>query len=92
MSEGTHSYYDWQVSTLMLAYDAVEPIGRDDDKRQAERQQSVEKELQKMVHEVIPEEYRRDPEREFPPQVVMLLTRAVLQRAAGIVGLLSEAA
>ena len=31
MSETTHSYYDWQVSTLLLAYDAVEPLGRDDE-------------------------------------------------------------
>ncbi len=88
MSEGTHSYYDWQVSTLMLAYDVVEPIDRDDSLRQNQRQEAVEKELQKMVHEVIPEEYRKNPEREFPPQVVMLLTRAVLERAARIVGLL----
>ena len=28
MAEGTHSYYDWQVSTLMLAYDTVEPLDR----------------------------------------------------------------
>jgi hypothetical protein len=90
MSEGTHSYYDWQVSTLMLAYDVAEPIARDDDKKQNQRQQHVEKELQQMVHEVIPEEYRSNPEREFPPQVVMLLTKAVLQRAGRIVGLLPE--
>jgi hypothetical protein len=92
MSEGTHSYYDWQVSTLMLAYDVAEPIGRDDDAKQNQRQQAVEKELQRMVHEVIPEEYRNNPDREFPPQVVMLLTRAVLQRAGRIVGLLPEGA
>lgn len=91
MSEGTHSYYDWQVSTLMLAYDVVQPLRRDDDQRQNERQQDVEKELQEMVNRVIPEEYRRNPEKEFPPKVVMLLTRAVLERSARIVGLLPAA-
>jgi hypothetical protein len=42
MSSGTHSYYDWQVSTLMLAYDVAEPIERTDEARLAARQQEVE--------------------------------------------------
>jgi hypothetical protein len=87
MSEPTHSYYDWQVSTLMLAYDAVEPLARDDDARLAERQQRVEEELHRMAHEVLPEDYRRDPQREFPPEVVVMLTRATLKRACQIIGL-----
>ena len=41
MSQATHSYYDWQVSTLMLAYDAVEPLGRYDESALAARQQRV---------------------------------------------------
>ena len=87
MSEATHSYYDWQVSTLMLAYDAVEPLGRHDESALARRQQQVEEELHQMVHEVLPEDYRRDPQREFPPEVVVMLTRATIRRAAEIVGL-----
>ena len=88
MSEGTHSYYDWQVSTLMLAYDAVEPLDRRDEPALAKRQQQVEEELRRMVHEVLPDDYRRNPEREFPPEVVVTLTRATLRRAAEIVGLI----
>ena len=88
MSEPTHSYYDWQVSTLLLAYDAVEPLARDDEANLARRQRAVEEELHRMAHEVLPEDYRRDPEREFPPEVVVMLTRATLRRAATIVGLL----
>jgi len=88
MSEATHSYYDWQVSTLLLAYDAVEPLGRDDEEGLARRQRAVEEELHRLAHEVLPENYRRNPEREFPAEVVVLLTRATLRRAATIVGLL----
>jgi hypothetical protein len=87
MSEPTHSYYDWQVSTLMLAYDAIEPLARDDEARLARRQQQVEEELHRMVHAVLPEDYRRDPQREFPPEVVVMLTRATLRRAGQILGL-----
>jgi hypothetical protein len=91
MSSGTHSYYDWQVSTLMLAYDVAEPIARTDEERLAKRQQDVELELHHIAHAVLPQDYREHPERDFPPQVVMEMTRATLRRAAVIVGLLPAA-
>ena len=28
MAEQTHGYYEWQVQTLMLAYDVVQPLAR----------------------------------------------------------------
>jgi hypothetical protein len=86
-SEGTHSYFDWQVSTLMLAYDVVDPIPRSEDRRVAERQQEVEREIHALAQATIPPTYREHPELNFPPAVVMLLTRATLRRAAEIVGL-----
>jgi hypothetical protein len=88
MSSATHSYYDWQVSTLLLAYDAVDPISRDDVEALAKRQQDVELELHKMVHATLPPDYLSNPARDFPPEVVIDLTRATLRRAAAIVGLL----
>jgi hypothetical protein len=72
----------------LLAYDAVEPLAREDEAKLAQRQREVEEELHRMAHEVLPEDYRRNPEREFPPDVVVLLTQATLRRAAAIVGLL----
>ena len=87
-SEGTHSYFDWQVSTLMLAYDVIDPIPRSDDKRQSERQQQVHQEIYDMAQANIPPAYKNKPELDFPPAVVMLLTRATLKRASQIVGLL----
>jgi hypothetical protein len=86
MADATHSYYDWQVSTLMLAYDATDPIPRSDEKRLAERQQAVEKEIHDLAHATIPPAYRENPGMEFPPAVVILLTRATLKRAAEVAG------
>jgi hypothetical protein len=88
MSQATHSYYDWQVSTLLLAYDAVEPLRRDDVEALAARQQKVELELHDMAHAILPEDYRNNPQRDFPPEVVVAFTKATLRRAATIVGLL----
>jgi hypothetical protein len=88
MSSGAHNYYDWQVSTLLLAYDSIEPLARDDEGNLARRQQAVEEELRRLVHEVLPEDYKQNPQREFPPEVVILLTRATLRRAASIIGLI----
>ncbi|HEY7116264.1 MAG TPA: hypothetical protein VH475_06750 [Tepidisphaeraceae bacterium] len=88
MSHATHSYYDWQVSTLLLAYDAVEPLARDDVEALARRQQDVERELQQMVQALLPADYRDNPQRDFPPELVIELTKATLRRAASIVKLL----
>ena len=88
MSEGTHSYYDWQVSTLLLAYDVVDPITREDVEALAKRQQDVELELHQMVHTILPEDYRSNPGRDFPPALVIELTRATLRRASAIAGLI----
>jgi hypothetical protein len=85
-SHGSHSYYEWQVSTLMLAYDVVEPIPRSDDERIAKRQQAVENEVHEIAHRLIPAAYRENPQLEFPPAIVMLMTRATLKRANEIVG------
>jgi len=87
MSSATHSYYDWQVSTLLLAYDVVDPIARTDEARLVARQQEVEMELHRMAHAILPADYLENPGRDFPPEVVMEMTRATLRRAAAIVGL-----
>jgi hypothetical protein len=84
---GQHSYVDWQVSTLMLAYDAMEPLHRDDMEGLARREQDVVLELQRLARAVIPVEYLMNPQSEYPPEVVMLLTRATVARAALIMGM-----
>jgi hypothetical protein len=87
MAEGTHSYFDWQVSTLMLAYDTVEPLTRDDAEQQARREEGVRQELYQLAHAVLPDDYLKNPSADFPPEIVMLLTRATVARAAQIMGM-----
>jgi hypothetical protein len=84
----THSYYDWQVSTLLLAYDAADPLSREDAEALAKRQQAVELELHDLAHAILPRSYLDNPQTDFTPEVVIEMTRATLRRAAVIVGLL----
>ena len=86
--DSTHSYFDWQVSTLMLAYDVVDPVSRDDLAAQQARQQRAEEEVRDLALAAIPEEFQRDETRELTPEVVMQMTRSTLKRASEIVGLL----
>ena len=86
MSEQTHSYLDWQISTLMLAYDVVDPLPRNADKLLHEREEKVRQELKDLVHATLPKEYLENPEREFPSSMVKMLTRATLRRASQIAG------
>ena len=87
-STGTHGYYEWQVNTLMLAYDVVDPLPRADLKGQHERQHAVEREVREIALRVIPPDAQADEARELSPQVVMNMTRATLKRAAEVVGFL----
>lgn len=86
--EPTHSYFDWQVSTLMLAYDVTDPLGREDVAAQQARQEQVEREVRDIALSIIPPEYQRDATRELTPEIVVQMTRATLRRASQIVGLL----
>ena len=87
-AEGSHGYWDWQVSTLMLAHDTVDPIGRDDLAAQQKRQEAVEREVRDVALSVIPPDYQSDEAKELTPEIVIRMTRATLKRAAEIVGLL----
>lgn len=69
----------------MLAYDVIQPLGRTDDSKLAEREQNVKEELREMVHTVLPPSYLDNPKSDFPPEVVALLTRHTLKRAQEII-------
>ena len=90
MADGTHSYFDWQVSTLMLAYDVAQPLTRDDEKAQAEREQAVQRELYGLVRAILPKNYLDNPQADFPPEIVVMLTRGTIARAAQILGMVEE--
>ena len=81
---GTHSLYDWQVSTLMLARDVADPIDRDDEAAMAGREQAVMRELREIAELIVPAEFWQDGGRELTPTLARDLTRAVLRRAVEI--------
>ena len=87
---GTHSYFDWQVSTLMLAHDVRRPLARDDVESQQKRQRQCEMEVRDIALSVIPPEYESDPSKEFPARLVMEMTKATLARAAVVAGIADE--
>lgn len=81
------NYYEWQVSTLMLAYDLADPITPGDDQRLEARRQAIAEEVGQMVRDLLPPEYLENPEKDFPPELMMQITRATLQRAMEVAGL-----
>ena len=89
-AQGTHSYHDWQVSTLMLAHDVRRPLAREDVEAQQKRQRQCELEVRDIALSVIPADFQSDPTREFPPRLVMEMTKATLARAAVVAGIADE--
>ncbi|MEM6561204.1 MAG: hypothetical protein AAF656_06365 [Planctomycetota bacterium] len=84
--ETAHSLYDWQVSTLMLAYDVADPLDRDDKEQLAQREETVRAELLAIAKAVVPAEFWEDGGKELTPEVAHGLTKAVIGRAATIAG------
>lgn len=84
MAEQAHGYYEWQVQTLMLAYDLVEPLRRGDEAAADARRERIELELRELVLPLLPPDVVQDPSRDIPPEVVMQMTRATLRRALDI--------
>jgi len=84
-------YYDWQVNTLMLARDLSEPVEAGNEQQALERRQQIEQEVREMTLAVLPDEYRQDPNRDWPPSLFMDITRVTLMRAATWAGIVEEA-
>jgi len=85
-----HSYYDWQLATLMYAYDVALPLEGSDQNALATRMQSCEHELYRLAKTVIPDGYWQEQQLQLSPEVVMRLTQATVLRAAEIMKLVSE--
>ena len=82
------SYFDWQVTTIMLARDLHEPV---DDPQAAEaRRVQIEQEVSAFTLALVPEAYKQDPSLNWPPDLMRQITRETLRRAAQIGRLQSE--
>ena len=69
-------YFDWQVNTLMLAKDLVEPLNADDPWGLRRRREATEQEVRSFSMDAIPEVYQKDPSLSWPPEVMQAITRA----------------
>lgn len=79
-------YFDWQVNTIMLAYDLADPLAQSDADSHHQRREAVEDEVRRFSLETIPQRYVADPDLDWPPEVMMALTRATFARAQAIIG------
>lgn len=79
-------YFDWQVNTLMLAYDLKHPIERGDAQGAMQRRAQVEREVSDFTLALIPDIYRNDPSLEWPASIMMEITRTTLKKAAEAAG------
>ena len=82
-------YFDWQVQTIMLARDVVDPIARGDDAAVDQRREEVKQAVGRFTMSVVPDAYRNDPTLQWPPSVIMEITKATLYEAARLAGMLA---
>lgn len=78
-------YFDWQVTTLMLSLDLVDPLPADVAERDvAKRRGEIEAEVRAFTLELVPEDLKQDPSRAWPPELLRAITRETIRRAEAI--------
>jgi hypothetical protein len=75
-------YFEWQVTTLMLAHDLREPLPSGDEEAHHQRRYAVEEEVRTLTLGVLPEEFKHDATIAWPPEIMMSITRETLKHAA----------
>lgn len=94
MSESSHdhaeqsplqSYYDWQVTTIMLARDLHDPIQPGDETAAIARRQEIEDEVRDLTLSIVPQQYKDDPSLDWPAELMREITQLTIRRAAQIV-------
>lgn len=80
-------YFDWQVTTLMLARDLSDPIDGEDEDAHHQRRHQVEDEVRTLTLGILPEQYKHDATLAWPPELMMAITRETLKAASKIAGL-----
>ena len=74
-------YFDWQVTTLMLARDLVDPIQSGNEQTAVARRAEIEQEVRSLVMDLLPPQYKANPELDWPPGMLKEFTKATLRRA-----------
>lgn len=79
------AYFDWQVTTFMLARDLHDPVPHGDDEAAEQRRREMEHAVSEKTLAILPDEYRRNPHMSWPPEIMRDITRMTLLEAAHIV-------
>ncbi len=79
-------YFDWQVTTLLLAYDLMDPIPSETPAAIEDRRTPTEQEVREFTLAVVPQKYLDDPALDWPSEVMMAITRATFDRLNQITG------
>lgn len=78
-------YFDWQVTTIMLALDLVDPLPADASERDvAARRGEVEQEVRAFTLELVPESLKQDTTAAWTPDLLRRITRETIRRAEAI--------
>ena len=79
-------YFEWQVTTFMLARDLINPIapGPNEEDEANRRRRAIEIEVSDMVKAMLPKHLLEDESAEWDREIMTAITRATLRRAAEI--------
>lgn len=80
-------YFDWQVTTLMLAHDLTDPIPAGQDDAHHQRRHQVEGEVRTLTLGILPEQFKHDATLAWSPELMMSITRETLKTASRIAGI-----
>ena len=83
-------YFDWQITTLMLAYDLVDPIPTAEEDHIHDRREQVTEEVRQLSLTQVPQKYLDNEQLDWPPQVMRDITRCTLARVATIIATASR--
>ncbi len=79
------AYFDWQVTTLMLAHDLHDPVPEGDEEAAIARRQQMEREVSALTLAIVPDQYKQDETLDWPPELMREITKLTIRRAAQIV-------
>ena len=90
-SNPLQGYFDWQVTTLMLASDISDPISAGDEQAALARRERLEEEVRKLTLSLVPRKYIEDPSLDWPAELMRTITKHTLERAHQIMQLSADA-
>ncbi len=83
-SNPLQGYFDWQVTTLLLARDLVDPLDPDDEQAAQARYEQAERVVSELTLSVVPDDLQRNPNLDWPPEVMRAITAATLRYATSV--------